>query len=108
RRLRRRRSIYSGVVMSRLSKAAFLAVLLSPNLALACACGCGVFDVGTGTMMPTDTGGTVWFEYDFMNQATNWHNSSEAPKADNPDKVLRSNFFQVGGEYMFNRSWGVM
>ena len=87
--------------------AAFM-VALMPGLALACACGCGVFDVGTGTMMPTDEGGQVWFEYDFMNQAANWHNSSEAPKANNDDKVLSSNFFQVGGQYMFNRSWGIM
>jgi hypothetical protein len=86
---------------------AFVAVF-SPGLALACACGCGVFDVGTGTMMPTDEGGTVWFEYDFMNQQTNWHDASEGPRANNPDKVLRSNFFQFGGQYMFNRSWGIM
>jgi hypothetical protein len=90
-----------------LAVAAFAAVLM-PEQAHACACGCGVFDVGTSTMMPTDAGGTVWFEYDFMNQQTNWHNGSEASKADNPDKVLRSNFFQVGGQYMFNRTWGIM
>src|ERR1700749_3007340 len=92
----------------RLLAAAAFAAVFSPGLALACACGCGVFDVGTGTMMPTDTGGTVWLEYDFMNQVNNWHDSFEAPKANNPDKVLRSNFFQVGGEYMFSRSWGVL
>ena len=43
-------------------------LLSTPSIALACACGCGVFDVGTGTMLPTGTGGEVWFEYDFMNQ----------------------------------------
>src|ERR1700733_13848267 len=89
-----------------LSFAALLTLL--PSSALACACGCGVFDVGTGTMMPTDSGGTAWFEYDFMNQTTNWHNASEAPKANNDDKVLRSDFFQAGAQYMFNREWGMM
>jgi hypothetical protein len=95
-----------------MSKTYLFAVLLLaaiiPNLAYACACGCGVFDVGTGSMMPTDTGGTVWFEYDFMNQTENWSGTSRGPKANNDDKILRSDFFQVGGEYMFNRSWGVM
>src|SRR5271155_3035935 len=43
-----------------------------PNLASACACGCGVFDVGTGTMLPTGTGGKAWLEFDFMNQDINW------------------------------------
>lgn len=89
----------------------FLAALLSgllPSAAWACACGCGVFDVGTGTMMPTDAGGTVWFEYDFMNQSQNRNGISRASKDQNDDKILRSDFFQVGGQYMFNRSWGVM
>lgn len=79
-----------------------------PSVAFACACGCGVFDVGTGTMMPTDSGGTAWFEYDFMNQVNNLQGTSQSAKANNDDKVLRSNFFQAGGEYMFNRSWGIM
>jgi len=91
----------------RLMAAIAILVITNPGFALACACGCGVFDVGTGTMMPTDEGGNVWFEYDFMNQQTNWHDASEAPKANNGDKLLRSNFFQFGGQYMFNRSWGV-
>src|SRR5271170_3945424 len=92
----------------RLCAAVAFAAMFTPALALACACGCGVFDVGTGTMMPTDEGGQVWFEYDFMNQVDNFHNSSESAKANNDDKILRSNFFQVGGQYMFNREWGVM
>src|ERR1700735_4950302 len=92
---------------SLLLSAACLAVF-APTVALACACGCGVFDVGTATMMPSSPGGTVWFEYDFLGQGTNWAESSQAPKANNPDKQLRSDFFQVGGQYMFNRDWGVM
>ncbi len=94
-------------MLKRLLVAAILVAGLLPHIAWACACGCGVFDVGTGTMMPTDSGGTVWLEYDFMNQVNNWSNASQAPKANNDDKVLRSEFFQFGGQYMFNREWGV-
>ena len=53
---------------------------LAPSAAFACACGCGVFDVGTGTMLPTDTGGEVWLEYDFMNQTQNWNGTSRAER----------------------------
>jgi hypothetical protein len=86
---------------------AALAVGLMPDLALACACGCGVFDVGTGTMMPTDTGDTAWLEYDFMNQTQNWNGASPSPGANNPDKIIRSNFFVGGLQYMFDRQWGL-
>ncbi len=91
-----------------LMAAGFIAAILNPTLALACACGCGVFDVGTGTMLPTDAGGTVWMEYDFMNQSQNWHNASRASSANNDDKQIRSDFVTAGGEYMFNRKWGAM
>jgi hypothetical protein len=89
---------------------ASLAMLLgfAPSAAFACACGCGVFDVGTGTMMATDTGGTAWLEYDFLDQTHNWAETSSAPKASNDDKFMQSNFFRAGGEYMFSRDWGVM
>jgi len=78
-----------------------------PQLALACACGCGVFDVQTGSMLPNGPGGTVWTEYDFMNQNINWNGTSVAPAANNDDKVIRTHFITVGGQYMFNREWGV-
>jgi hypothetical protein len=80
---------------------------LFPNTAQACACGCGVFDVGTGTMMPTAEGGTVWLEYDFMNQNENWSGTSGAPRANNTDKMIRTDFITAGMQYMFNRQWGV-
>ncbi|HWA31329.1 MAG TPA: hypothetical protein VG867_09530 [Rhizomicrobium sp.] len=76
--------------------------------ALACACGCAVFDVGTSSLLPTGPGGTVFLEYDFLNQTKNWSGDSGAPKANNDDKNIRSNFFVAGGQYMFNDSWGVM
>ncbi len=84
-----------------------LIILLVPKMALACACGCGVFDVQTGMMLPTGEGGTVWAEYDFMNQNVNWSRTSSSGAENNDDKVLRSQFFVLGGQYMFNRDWGV-
>lgn len=82
-------------------------IALTPSMALACACGCGVFDVGTGTMMPTAEGGTVWLEYNYMNQNHNWSGTSSASAANNPDKQILTNFFTAGVNYMFNRQWGV-
>ncbi len=82
--------------------------VLIPSLSWACACGCGVFDVGTGSMLPTEAGGTAWLEYDFLDQTDNWNGTSRASKDNNGDKRLLSQFFRAGGEYMFNRSWGIM
>jgi hypothetical protein len=86
---------------------AFLSLFaLMPHLALACACGCGVFDVGTGTMLPTGVGGTVWLEYDYMDQNVNWSGAKRSNPANNSDKEIVSNFITAGGQYMFSRSWG--
>jgi hypothetical protein len=79
----------------------------TPSTAFACACGCGVFDVGTGTMMPTDVGGTVWLEYDYMDQNINWSGTGRSSPANNSDKEIVTNFITAGGQYMFDRSWGV-
>jgi hypothetical protein len=93
-----------------MSKKLWLATLsllvFMPASAFACACGCGVFDVGTGTMMPTDTGGTVWMEWDYMDQNTNWSETGRSASANNPDTEIVSNFFVAGGQYMFSRDWG--
>ena len=77
-----------------------------PQAAYACACGCGVFDVGTGTMMPTDTGGSVWLEYNYMDQNINWSGTGRSSPANNSDKEIVTNFVTAAGQYMFNRSWG--
>lgn len=76
--------------------------------AYACACGCSVFDVGTSSLLPTGPGGTAFLEYDLLDQTRNWSGSHSAPKADNDDKHIRSNFYVAGGQYMFNSNWGVM
>jgi hypothetical protein len=91
--------------------AVILVLALTPGLGWACACGCGVFDVGSSSLfpsLPSGSGGTVYFEYDFMDQNQNWHAASSAPAANNDDKNIRSNFFTLGALYMFNHSWGVM
>lgn len=87
--------------------AVFLIFVLPSTAALACACGCGVFDVGTGSVLPTGADRTVWLEYNHMNQDQNWHGSSKAPAADNDDKEIRSDFYSAGIQYMINREVGV-
>ncbi len=93
-----------------MSKRLLLATLslltFAPGAAFACACGCGVFDVGTGAMMPTDTGGSVWLEYNYMDQNKNWSGTKSSNPANNGDRGITSNFITAGGQYMFNRSWG--
>jgi len=79
---------------------------LTPSLSWACACGCGVFEVGTASLFPSGSGGTVFLEYNFMDQYANWHEAHKAPATANDDKVLRTQFFTLGVQYMFNRSWG--
>ena len=88
--------------------ASTLAVELLPTSSLACACGCNVFDVGTASMLPTDTGVTTFLEYDFMDQTDNRSGTSSAPAANNADKEIRTNFFTAGAQYQITRSWGVM
>jgi len=84
-----------------------LPTVLSPAAALACACGCGVFDVGTASMFPARSGGTVFLEEDFVDQNRNWSGSSRAPAADNFDKQVRSFFTTLGGTYSFNADWSI-
>lgn len=78
-----------------------------PAAAFACACGCGVFSVGTSSLFPSDSGGNVYLEYDFLNQTENWNGTSSAPASQNEDRNIRSSFYTVGGRYMFNRDWGI-
>lgn len=100
----------SGVsaAFGRFSLAAVLFVVLTPSLSWACACGCGVFEVGTASLFPSGGGGTVWLEYDFQDQYLNWHATQIASGANNGDKRIRTHFLTLGGQYMFNRKWGVM
>ena len=78
-----------------------------PANSFACACGCGVFDVGTNAMFPTTAGGMAFFEFNYLNQNQNRSLSNSAPAANNDDKEIRTLFYKVGGQYLFNRNWGV-
>jgi len=82
---------------------------LTTNDALACACGCSVFDVG-GLDMPQeqDHGGRVFFEYWSQDQTQNYVGSSRAPADLNKDKDLKTQWYNIGFSYNFNRDWGVM
>jgi len=82
-------------------------LILAPNAALACACGCGVFDVSSSPMMASDAKGSVFFEYDFLNQNKNWAGEHSAPTEDNADKRIRTSFYNIGGQYMFTPEWGI-
>ena len=84
----------------------FATLLILPSSSYGCACGCGLFDVGTNAMFPTGAGGMVFFEYNFLDQNQNRNRSTSASADDNGDKEIRTHFFKVGGQYMFNRNWG--
>jgi hypothetical protein len=88
--------------------AACLALTLAPGIALACACGCGLFDVGTSSMFAAHPGGMLFVEDDYMDQNQNWSGTAKAPAANNNDKEIRTQFGTAGGQYQFNRSWGLM
>jgi hypothetical protein len=88
------------------------AVLLAavPDCALACACGCAVFDVGANAAFPNtaDSGLSVFFRYNEMDQNKNWVGASSAPAAWNDDKDIKTSFYTFGAQYMINHDWGVM
>jgi hypothetical protein len=92
----------------RLLVAAVFFIALTPTLIRACACGCGVFEVDTEALIPSGPGGQVWFQYEYMQQYINFHATQPASEFYNNDKYIRTNFMEAGGQYMFNRDWGVM
>ena len=71
-----------------------------------CACGCGIFEIGGSSMFPRGQGGVAWVEWDYADQNRNWHGTSSAPASNNSDKEVRTNFSQIGVQYMFGDSWG--
>lgn len=90
-----------------LALALLTALLMAPGSAQACACGCGIFDVGTSSMYASHAGGMMFMEVDYLDQSHNYAGRHGAPAADNADKAIHTTFFTVGGQYQFNRSWGV-
>ncbi len=91
-----------------LAGAACVAAAASPGVGHACACGCGIFDVGTGAMFPTHSGGMMYLEQDFMDQDQNWSGTASAPAAANSDQRIRTNFWSVGVQYTFGRKWSAV
>lgn len=89
---------------------AALSLLLLPCISWACACGCGMFDIGANTAFAnmSESGWTAWFRVNYMNQNKNWEGASSAPASDNHDKDIKTWFYTVGGQYMFNHDWGLM
>jgi hypothetical protein len=86
------------------------ALLAAPGAAWGCACGCGIFDVGASTYMASDSdsGWSISLQYSYMNQNHNGEGASRGAAADNQDKDLKSSFYFLGVQYMFNRSWSMM
>jgi hypothetical protein len=91
----------------RATLAAALAISFTPDLAHACACGCGVFSVGAGALTPDDGDGSVFVAYDVLNQTKNWSGGSGAPADNNADKAIRTEFFNIGGQYRIAQNWTV-
>ena len=94
---------------------ASLIAALAPLLAFtttaarACACGCSVFDVGGGLLpQENDHGGRIFVEYWHSDQNTNWIGNAKGSAALNQDKNLTTSWYTLGGQYMFNREWGIM
>jgi hypothetical protein len=83
------------------------AMALVPGVCRACACGCGIYEVGTNAMLPTSSGIMTSFDYDYQDQNHNWSGSSQAPAADNADKDIRTGFYTLGLQDIFDRSWGI-
>ena len=55
-----------------------------------------IFEVGTPSPIPNGAGGTVWIEYDFMNQYINWNASEPASGDANSDKQIKTSFLTAG------------
>ncbi|HUN67064.1 MAG TPA: hypothetical protein VMW43_13310 [Bacteroidota bacterium] len=86
----------------------FIQLILAASAAEACACGCGVFQVGTRWMMVTSPGPRLFLQYAYLDQSQNWSNTGQVSPDLNDDRLIRTSFFTLGGQYMFDRSWGVM
>jgi len=80
---------------------------MAPSAALACACGCGIYEVGTSSMIPDGAGVETFVDYDYQDQNHNWSGDSQAPASDNDDKDIRTSWYTLGFQEMFNRTWGL-
>ena len=83
--------------------AAALAAMLAPSPSSAAAC--HICNLGLDGLIPQVKESTLFLEVDLSDQNKNWSGTSRAPAADNPDKVIRDDFFIVGGEFKFDDRW---
>jgi len=81
---------------------------LTPAAAWACACGCGVFEVGPNMILSMSPGVTLFSEFDFMDQNTNWSGTARAPATASDDKEIKSEFFTFGGSAVIDQDWSVV
>jgi hypothetical protein len=58
-------------------------------------------------MYANHAGGTVFAEFDYLDQSHNRSGTASAPAADNEDKAIHTGFWTVGAQYQFSRSWGL-
>lgn len=58
-------------------------------------------------MLPEGEGGTAFVNWSFQDQNKNWSGTSSAPGANNDDKKIQTTTYSPGGQYFFNRDWGV-
>ena len=84
-----------------------LLFVMAPAPLWACACGCGIFEVGTNAMFPEGNGTMLFAQASYLDQSRNWSGTSSAPVADNDDKHLRTEFYSLGAQTLFNRRWGL-
>jgi len=92
--------------MKLILKTVIISLFLSGS-AFACACGCSVFSVGARWMLPISPGFRSYLLFNYMDQLDNWNNWGNAPSLLNGDKEIRTSFYTLGLQYMFDRDWGV-
>jgi hypothetical protein len=92
--------------MKKFSAVLFSLFLFVPSFVSACACGCGVFDIQTGSMLPTKPGRTAFLEYDYMDQNKNWSRATRSSDDLNGDKRIETHFVTAGLHEMIDRKWG--
>ncbi len=49
----------------------------------------------------------IFVDYDFQDQNQNWNGTSTAPTSHNDDREIKTDFTDLGFQYLFNATWGV-
>jgi hypothetical protein len=59
-------------------------------------------------MLPMGGNGSLFFNYDFLDQSQNWSGWGQAPAEANEDREIRTNFVTVGAHYVVSRDFSLM